>query len=211
LKPKRNILKIKRDLLKIINVNAKTQVRMELETLINAYSESIRVRDATISKHEAFLDSFLELKEYNTELRMAIANIPLPVNPTKKNKGEKEKCKLTISIKKAKLLASKGATNPTAAAVSAPSEKKRKAEEDAPRVKRAYKKRASLVEKVTEAASQPIFNELNQTTLKEKSSEEEVDILDTKSESSEMDGDKLLAETREIKAAFAPTISDVFL
>lgn len=60
------------------------------------YVTLVKCREADLAKHQHFYDAFIQLKDYNTSLRMAIANIPST------NKGNNQQ-----AIKKAKRLANK--------------------------------------------------------------------------------------------------------
>jgi hypothetical protein len=114
---------------------------MDLESLRNEYFELVKQREVSTQ-------TLLTLKDYNTSLRLAIMAIPdnKEGSPKKNKNEEKKKDKQTLAINKAKMLANKGEIS---ASIITP-EKKRKAEgetPDVPRVKRAYKKRATLAEK----------------------------------------------------------------
>lgn len=130
-------------------VTCRAKEKMELESLRNDYFQLVKAREASLAKYESFVESTLDLKEYVTELRLAITNIPYPV-------ADQEKCKLTAAIKKAKQLAMKGSVTGTPTLITT-NEKKRKAESETPlegpRVKRAYKKRASLKDRALVDAS----------------------------------------------------------
>ena len=60
------------------------------------YVKLVKCREADLAKHQHFYDAFIQLKDYNASLRMAIANIPST------NKGGNQQ-----AIKKAKRLANK--------------------------------------------------------------------------------------------------------
>lgn len=144
---------------------------MELETLRNDYIQLSKLRDATLAKNEHYVDMVIELKERNANLCMAIASIPELEYSGKKN--EKDKCRLSTALKKAKQLAQKGGviTNTPVVVIQ---EKKRKADEE-PRVKRAYKKRASLtvtpISKQEEEEEEESTNILRQTSTQKRVSE----------------------------------------
>lgn len=180
---------------------------MELETLRKDYIELVKTKDASLAKHENFLDSFLELKDYNTCLRIAITNISNP-----KNDG---------AIRKAKQLALKGGLLVTSNSNTIPNEKKRKAEGepaiDEPRVKRPYKKRVSL--KPTTTATEmkkiegdaildaPTYNSLRETCLKAKMPSQNTG--DSSSDSEEHSGFDLFGQKEAVELP-AFTVSDTF-
>lgn len=60
------------------------------------YVKLVECREADLAKHQHFYDAFIQLKDYNTSLRMAIVNIPST------NKGINQQ-----AIKRAKRLANK--------------------------------------------------------------------------------------------------------
>ena len=66
-------------------------------SLKDNYITLMKCRELDLVKHQHFLDSFIQLKDYNTDLRIAISNIP-------------EKNKNSQAIKKAKRLANKEPT-----------------------------------------------------------------------------------------------------
>lgn len=117
---------------------------MELDILRKEYFELLKLKEVSTQ-------ALIAVKDYNTALRLAIVGIPeSPSANNKKKTGlngeEKKKCKQSVAIKKAKLLAMRGESGVTTPVVVA-NDKKRKAENDSPeipRVKRAYKKRACL-------------------------------------------------------------------
>ena len=111
----------------MLSVSAPLQQSIEMRQ----YVELLEKRDTHLAKHERFLETFIQLKDYATSLRMAIIGIP---DETKRNKKE-----VALAITKAKKLANKEPVTPP------PDNNKRKFDEAAlPRVKRAYTKRKVL-------------------------------------------------------------------
>lgn len=177
---------------------------MELETLRSDYIELVKASRTQTSKCEQYMETILDLKERNTRLCMAIVNIPEPDYKKKAGEEDKRRCKLTLSIKKAKQLAQKGGdqtlVNNTATAATTPltPEKKRKAEDvEGPRPKRVYKKRASLSSAVT-APSQEILSTMSKIVVvtTEKSKDAEIDVLsaNTTGSSQEEEEDDMVEE-----------------
>ena len=76
---------------------ATTTLPMDETTLKNEYTTLVRTRDTELVKHDRLLDSYMRLKDYSTELRLAVANIPT----------ESKKSKSNQALKKAKRIANR--------------------------------------------------------------------------------------------------------
>lgn len=102
-----------------------------MEASNERYIDLLERRDVDNAKHTTFLEKFILLKDYNSQLRMAILNIP----------SEKGKSKQNQAVKKAKKLANRTDDDES-------NKKKRKSstvsgltEDGLPKPKRAYKRR----------------------------------------------------------------------
>lgn len=177
---------------------------MELDTLRKEYFELSKLKEASTQ-------ALLAIKDYNTSLRLAIVGIPEnPSANTKKKTGlngeEKKKCKQSVAIKKAKLLAMRGECGGViSSAVVVPNDKKRKAENDAPempRIKRAYKKRASLAK---EPFSLKLVNVLKTTNLVSAEDENQEVVGNTSNSTSNSDSEDRLKDINTYAASLTKT------
>lgn len=138
---------------------------------VNQYIQLLEKRDDDLTRHERLIESFIQLKEYNTNLRIAIVNIP---QETAKNTTQ-----VAQAIKKAKRLASKEPEIETP-------EKKRKSvfEDTTPRVKRPYKKRKALAITSNTIEKDEEDKPLQSSNHNEESSDKASDISSSSSSSS---------------------------